>query len=737
MNQPIKTHNFSLSFEQMCNFAAIAKTQDADETLGQLIQLCLVILSDEKFQSASEIAEAMALFGLQFPEYQVQGGLDRLLSEGRVQRRANTYFTVPDRDRLQLQKRVNEVKALEEQIKQEWLEEIAIMFPDLPLEQAWHALQAHLASVFRNYGIQTLSFLDSSINMPPEHQENLSALLDDALGNFLPFEEKAMARQAISRFLTTIGEHTERTRYIAQLGDGVFTYYSLAIEPQVAQLFHKKLNPLTLFFDTNFLFVIFKLQGDKNHVEVASELLRIIDRYRFPYKLRFHQATEREMRATIDYYGSILRSGRTSSIPSSIELEYLRRNAETGIDVDTFLKRYEHFDFILKSHKIDIFRPQASKLQAARLHEHVVFVQAYRRFLEARGISKGETILNHDITLLEAVHQMRSKSKSSLDAGALLVTWDKPLYSFDLENSRAQGRPPCVVLPELFLRILRPFVPSDSDFDRSFAETFALPELRAIDSRLPEAQQQFSSYLIAFEPYPEETAASLLTNGLLIDRLHTVENDEQLQKEVESAILHEKAMLLEEKAELAKLLESARAEKAIAEKQHEEERIKSEQMKVRAERAEQLSLQQAKEIALLKKQTGRRGTGESRSQPEQVRLVSELAEKEKLAREEAQKQAEKEALLRLESERKLHRYAILASIALSFTGIFVFEVLINLIHWVWLIQNPNNYGLQITFDATVLFITIGIFHPQWRKWCWGTGVLTLFGLLIQLLGGSK
>ena len=91
MNQLIKTHNFSLTFEQMCNFAAIAKTQDADETLRQLIQLCLVILPGEKFQNASQVMEAMMLFGLQFPEYQVQAGLDRLQTEGRVQRSANTY----------------------------------------------------------------------------------------------------------------------------------------------------------------------------------------------------------------------------------------------------------------------------------------------------------------------------------------------------------------------------------------------------------------------------------------------------------------------------------------------------------------------------------------------------------------------------------------------------------------------------------------------------------------------
>ena len=161
MNALTRSRNFSLTFEQMCNFAAITKTQDADETLRQLIQLCLVILPDEKFESASRIMEAMALFDLQFSEQQVQAGLNRLLAQGRILQPTDTYFTVPDSDRTQLQMRIREVKALEERVRQEWLEEISNRFPILETDQAWKALQGHLASVFRNHGIQAIDFYSS------------------------------------------------------------------------------------------------------------------------------------------------------------------------------------------------------------------------------------------------------------------------------------------------------------------------------------------------------------------------------------------------------------------------------------------------------------------------------------------------------------------------------------------------------------------------------------------------
>jgi len=299
--------------------------------------------------------------------------------------------------------------------------------------------------------------------------------------------------------------------------------------------------------------------------------------------------------------------------------------------------------------------------------------------------------------------------------------------------SRTQGRPACVVLPDYFLQVLRPFVPSDSDFDRSFAATFALPEFRAMESKLSEAQQQLFSYLTSYEFIPEETAANLLTNGLLMERLHKVENDEQLQKDVESAMVYENAALLEEKAVLEKLLERAETERAAKEKQLEQERIEAEQMKVRAEQAEQLLRQQAKELASLKKQVGRQGSGESRQQKIQVDQALELAAREKQAREDAEKRVEQEASLRQKTEQRAHIYASVASIMLSIILIAVFELLISLIPGSSFTQYHKKYGLQVAVDTLLLFITVGFFHPHRRSWLWGVGALALVGTILQLL----
>jgi hypothetical protein len=87
--------NFNLAFEQMCNFAAIAKTSNADDTLKQIILQCFVVLPDEKFQNAKHLTDAITVFGLQMPEFQVQVSLNKLITEGRLLQSADSNLALP------------------------------------------------------------------------------------------------------------------------------------------------------------------------------------------------------------------------------------------------------------------------------------------------------------------------------------------------------------------------------------------------------------------------------------------------------------------------------------------------------------------------------------------------------------------------------------------------------------------------------------------------------------------
>jgi hypothetical protein len=718
-----KPGNFSLAFEQMCNFAAIAKTRNADETLRQLILQCFVVFPEERFQNAAQLAEAIHIFGLRVPEHQVQVSIDRLIADNRLQQSVGSSLTLPSNDRMKLKGRIDEAKTLEEKVKNDWLESISRRFPSLSPDQAWQGLQGYLSRTFRCHGLQAAALLDNSLDIAPVYSESLFSHLSESLKEVFSPELLAPARDALLSFFVDIESHPEQVAYIEQLEDGVFNYFSLMVDPEIAVRFQKELNQLILFLDTNFLFDILDIHEKTYYVEISYELLDLINKNKLPFKLRYHEATYREMRATIAYLESELRAqertqayGRAASyspLADKSNSQYSRRNGATPFDADSFHKRYQHVDTLLKDKNIFVYRSQFE-----RRRERDELLEKYTQFLESRGRVKPYETMDHDIAVLDMVHQMRSKAKSSLEAGALFITCDNLLCMFDWQTSKQQERATCAVLPNNFLQVLLPFVPADADFNRSFQETFVIPEFRVIESKTSEARSKMLSYLAAYESLPEEIATQLLSNDLLLEPLNPKEN-EQFHNYLESALQGQNVTLLEEKAALEKQVESVLAEKEAKEKRLEQERIEREKEKARADRAEQLLRQREKEIATLKtKQKEYAGSG------------PEVINRDKQAREEVENRIEEEVLARVRAERKVEIYAIIATITVCLVLIGLSESLITLFN----LFHQHRAGLQLALGALLALFTVGIFHPKWRKWCWGGGAFAILLVIIQLVG---
>ena len=709
----LKPNNFNLAFEQMCNFAAIAKTRNADDTLRQLILQCFVVLPNEKFQNAKHLTDAITVFGLQIPEFQVQVSLNHLIADGRLQQSANSNLTLPNGMRANLKQRIDEAKTLEERVKHRWLENISRRFPSLPPEQIWKGLQGYLARTFRCHGLQTAALLDNSIDIAPAYSESIFSILNESLHEIFSPALRAPAREAILSFFVDLKNNLDQKTYIEQLEDGVFNYFSLMVDPEIATRMQKHLNRLTLFLDTNFLFNILDIDEHNYYLEISKEIVLNINKHKLPFRLRYHQATEREMREAIALHVTDLKKQESTSF---------HRNGATPLDAESFRKRYEHVEVLLKDKNVSVYR---SQLQ--RGDERAELLEKYRHFLATRGRIKANVLIEHDMTVLDAVHQLRSKSTSTLEAEALFLTCDTLLYVFDWEMSKQQNRSACTVLPDSFLQVIRPFISSNDDFDRSFEETFVIPEFRAMESKSQEARTKMLSYLMAYESLPVETATQLLSNDLLLEPLRPAE-DEQFHQYLDSIVQEQKAtILLEEKVAVEKQLEKELAEKEklekrleqeIAERQKEKDR--AEQEKARAEKAEQLLRRKEKELTL-PVLYAERGNGQS---------LDEI-NRERQAREAAESRAKEDEVAKAKAERKAENYATITAITVGVILVGLFEFTINyLLKW----SHPHGTGLQLAFDALLILIVVGVFHPKWRYWCWGGGAFAILLLIIQLLG---
>lgn len=561
--------------QQMCNFVAIAETKSPAESLRQLILHTLLTFEGEKASTIRDVIDILKImFGVEAPDHQVREALDQLASTGQVSQPMGLNYVLTPDARTKVKARIDQASQLQERVRKQWLAEIEGQFPELNADLAWDALQYYLAKAFLRHGIHVAVFLDPSVELPEDYAASLSALLAAAVQSKFDPARQEPAKHAISDFLATVGKNPERAQFISECADGAANYFSLAVSSEVAARFRERLSPLSLFCDTNFLFGILDLHVHPL-VEVSNELLDAIARHTLPLKLQYHEATLKELLSSISHYGDILRrhtwsqtlsrAATTSHFMSGIELKYHQKNAETRVDVDAFLRPYMHVDALLTGRKINVYKPQTD-----RQTERAALESEYKMFLERLHKEKPYGLIAHDIAVLDCVRSLRNNVQSTLEVGALLVTCDYILYRFDSETSRNAKTMASVVMPNVLWQILRPFIPASQDFDRSFAETFAIPEFRTIGSGASKACSKMLGLLSTYKNFPEETAARLLSNDILIDTLRTAENEEQFQAQVESAIATENQALLEERAALSRQVEALRSDKGRTDKELED-----------------------------------------------------------------------------------------------------------------------------------------------------------------------
>jgi hypothetical protein len=720
----VVARDFTIAFEQLCSFVAIVGTAEPKDTLRRLV-LHVLATTDMPVEANSAALSAAVdrSFGLQIPSHEVQPVLSALerdrsisFSGGQIVVRNDLLYT--------LRTTVEDAKALEARVKERWLSGVATSHSSLDRGAVWGALHTYLSAAFRRHGIQTVALIDPSTLSPSSHLESLSNLLRTAVSQAIAPGQAEEAKSVISSFFAEAASDTERQAYIAQLADGAFNYFSLTVEPAIAKQFRSNLRELTLFLDTNFLFGILGLHTH-SQTAVSEDLLHAVEVHKLPFRLRYHPRTFREMTSTLSHYEGLLRAKHwsrdlsraaiKSKNLSGIELRYHTLNAEVGMDPEAFLAQFRHLDVLLKGQRIDIFNSTAD-----RQMERATLLAEYQEFLNAKGREKARETVEHDTTVLDAVRAQRSRATSTLDAGALLLTCDYSLYEFDSVQSRSGSTPATAVTPNLFWQLLRPFLPRDGNFERSFAETFAVPEFRTIGSGSAAACSRVLQILASYDRVPEAIATKILSNDLLLERLRRVDSPQIVQKEVELALAAELETLVEERAALEIQIANERAQLTL--------------QRLAAAGAKQAAFEQAQKSAdALREKDGELSALRSALADTASRLESESRAAEEARRSaEANRSKLEKGQSDLVRERNTRRVwiAVLAT-CLTFVVLqfIVFQLPVS-----WLRDHPNGLGLQLSIFLFLLTTSLGIARPESRRWWFGTAFAALL-VLCEIIGG--
>ena len=355
------SERFSIAFQQVCNLVAIESEGDPRETLRQLVLQSFVLSPSALFSDEGDIRNAIeSRYGLKLPTHQIADAIERLEENGSLTRPAGSNLVISPEVRDAIQGRIDAARSLEESVRLRWASELKLRFPSVAPHDAWVALQEYLKRAYRQHGVQTVALLDPAVDTGDIAIGPLASLLEE-VAEELDEAIRPQARAALTEFLAGVGEDGERAKYIAELADGTYSFFSLSVDPEVAAHLRADLRPLTLFLDTNFLFGILDLHVHPQ-VGVSNELVRAIPKHSLPFELCYHPRTLREIQSSVHYYGDLLRRHQwTRSLSraacasyclSGVELRYHRANAESGIDVESFLKPFDHIDVLLEQRGI-------------------------------------------------------------------------------------------------------------------------------------------------------------------------------------------------------------------------------------------------------------------------------------------------------------------------------------------------------------------------------------------------
>jgi hypothetical protein len=555
----MKANLQSVSLENLCGFVAIQKTYKGDEVLRQILAHSLTVCAPNSISNIDQFRSAFeAQYGLKLESERMQRAIDRLMSEGIISRlsKGGPFVVSPERRALALE-RIDAARQLEADVMNEWFEQLDKRDLGLDASFAWRALHEYLRAAFRRHGLGTISLIDQSFQQEKSLSTPLNTILNEAVEAIVGPLDATGYKEAIRAFFREISLSPIRSRYVVQLADSAFSFYTLAVPPEISEVLRSNLPNLSLFLDTNFLFGLLDLH-EHAFVEVSKELVQAVQQHHLPFLLYYHEATQNELARAIAAVAPVLLRqqwppqisrivARNTDYVSGLELKYHQRNAESPVDAEDFLRPLNYIGDLLAEKEIRIYRPPAP-----RLVERANLEAEYRDFLIKNGRKeKPPNAMNHDMAMLDAVFYQRSASKSSLQAGALCVTCDYGLYLFDMHLARKGNHLPCVVLPNLFYQLIRPYIPADANFDASFAQTFAIPEFRTLDSHSEKARAKMLSILASFKDINEGTAASMLANDLLSEQIRDSGSEQDALKMVEAAIATDNDRLIRERDALA------------------------------------------------------------------------------------------------------------------------------------------------------------------------------------------
>ena len=322
-----------LLLSRLCHLVALSEAKKIEGVVDSLVANVVEIDAKHPAQDKAEVAALKVYFGVDLDARDLDASLSRLLGAGKLLRRSEKgQFALSPEARASHLQCVADADALETEVRQEWVGSIRKAFEpwtDQIESELWGTLRSYLARLFRRHGAQTALVVSGQPSNDVDLDKSSRDLLTEALQQECKSLDQGLARGAVQQFLRE--QTPKRARYVAQLLDGTFSFYTLFTDERTQEYLKAAIPRIVLFLDTNFLFGVLNLHDNPQN-QVSSELVSLVREQKLPFELYYHEESLLEMQATITATQKRLSKHNWSSALSRAILHTRpARNVSTGV----------------------------------------------------------------------------------------------------------------------------------------------------------------------------------------------------------------------------------------------------------------------------------------------------------------------------------------------------------------------------------------------------------------------
>lgn len=347
-----------------------------------------------------------------------------------------------------------------------------------------------------------------------------------------------------------------------------------------------KKTELDVFLDTNFLFSMLDLHDNPAN-EAAKSLLSLIPELKGKINVKLYASpmTLEEARTVLIYHEIKLKEFNSNLKLVEVAIKrtelsgFTKKFLAASIKSGGKLTAKEYFDpfidnllTVIRSKNIEIYNKRYDDYRKSQTIIDEILAQRDFELKRKNGKSKDYAALEHDITLMHFVRDLRQPViENPLDAKYWISTIDYKLLAYDQYTSRLIRKFPLCIHPSALIQMLQFWVPRTDALEQAMVSNMRLPLLLAagFDTKAEQVTFDILSSLSKYEnidSLDENAITRILINQGLRQRVGNSTDHDAKVEQVYSALIDDHKDLTEKfkEAELARTaLESSAKELSV------------------------------------------------------------------------------------------------------------------------------------------------------------------------------